>query len=219
MIYAASFASVFSDLMNGFGYTLIIFFVTLVLSVPLGLFIMFGSVSKIKVLKVLTKGFVWAIRGTPLMLQVIVVFYVPGLLFNAPMKSRLAAVLIAFVVNYACYFSEIYRGGLEGVSQGQYEAGYVLGMKKHQVFFHIVLMQIVRRIMAPMGNEVTTLVKDTSLARVVMIVELIQAAQFKAATDGIIWPLFFTGVFYLIFIGGLTVLFGYLEKKLDYYKI
>ncbi|MGI6594854.1 MAG: amino acid ABC transporter permease [Christensenellales bacterium] len=219
MLFAVSFASVFSDLMDGFGYTLIIFFVTLALSVPLGLLIMFGAVSKFKPLKWLTKTFVWIIRGTPLMLQVIVVFYVPGLVFNAPFKSRLAAVLIAFVINYACYFSEIYRGGLESIPQGQYEAGYVLGMKKRQVFFHIVLMQIVKRILPPMGNEVTTLVKDTSLARVIMIVELIQAAQFQTARHGIIWPLFFTGVFYLIFIGGLTLLFGYLEKKLDYYKI
>lgn len=219
MLFAVQTSKVISDLFNGFGYTILIFFVTLAFSIPLGLIVMFGTIAKFKPLKWLMKAIVWMVRGTPLMLQIIVIFYVPGLLFDAPFKSRLTAVLIAFIINYACYFSEIYRGGLESIPKGQYEAGYVLGMKKGQVFFHIILMQIIRRITAPMGNEVITLVKDTSLARVVMVVELIKASEMQTARYGIIWPLFLTGVFYLVVVGILTLILSFLEKKLDYYKI
>lgn len=151
------------------------------------------------------------------MLQIITVFYVPGLLFDTPVKSRMTALLIAFVINYAAYFSEIYRGGIESIPKGQYEAGQVLGMTKTQIFFKVVLLQIIKRILPPMSNEIITLVKDTSLARIIAVGELIRAAQ-DYVTIGYIWPLFYTGVFYLIFCGVLTLIFGYLEKKLDYYK-
>ncbi|MBE6708870.1 MAG: amino acid ABC transporter permease [Ruminococcaceae bacterium] len=205
-------------LLDGLEYTCLIFALTLVLALPLGLVISFGSMSKFKPLAYLVKTFVWIIRGVPLMLQVIIFFYVPGILLGKPIFSRLASVVAAFVINYACYFSEIYRGGIESIPRGQYEAGQVLGMKKSQVFFKIVLMQVVKRILAPMSNEVITLVKDTALARVIMIVEVIKAAE-NLASYGLMWPLFYTAVFYLIFVGALTLLFGFFEKKLDYYKV
>ena len=206
------------NLLSGLEQTCLIFALTLVLALPLGLVIAFGSMSKFKPLAFVTKVFVWIVRGVPLMLQVIIVFYVPGFLLGTPLLSRFASVIAAFVINYACYFSEIYRGGIESISKGQYEAGQVLGMTKSQVFFKVILMQVVKRILAPMSNEVITLVKDTALARVIMIVELIQAAQ-NFAAYGLIWPLFYTAVFYLIFVGILTLLFGYFEKKLSYYRV
>ncbi len=205
------------SLLAGLEQTCLIFALTLVLALPLGLVISFGSMSKFKPLAYVTKIFVWIIRGVPLMLQVIIVFYVPGFLFGTPLFTRFGSVIAAFVINYACYFSEIYRGGIESISKGQYEAGQVLGMTKSQIFFKVVLMQVVKRILAPMSNEVITLVKDTALARVIMIVEIIQAAQNYAAY-GLMWPLFYTAVFYLIFVGLLSLLFGYFEKKLNYYK-
>ncbi len=211
------FWEVTQSLLSGLWNTCLIFALTLVLALPLGLVISFGSMSKFKPLAFVVKVFVWIIRGVPLMLQVIIIYYVPGFLLGTPVFSRFVAVIVAFVINYACYFSEIYRGGIEGIPQGQYEAGKVLGMTKTQVFFHVVLMQVVKRILAPIANEVITLVKDTALARVIMVVELIQAAQNYAAY-GMMWPLFYTAVFYLIFVGLLTLLFGYFEKKLDYYK-
>ena len=204
-------------LLSGLEQTCLIFALTLLLALPLGLVISFGSMSKFKPLAYLVKVFVWIIRGVPLMLQVIVVFYVPGFIFGAPLFSRFGSVVAAFVINYACYFSEIYRGGIESISKGQYEAGQVLGMSKTQVFFKVILLQVTKRILAPMSNEVITLVKDTALARVIMIVEIIQAAQ-NFAAYGLMWPLFYTAVFYLIFVGLLTILFGKLEKKLDYFK-
>ena len=212
------FIEVTLSLLSGLEQTCLIFALTLVLALPLGLLISFGSMSKFKPLAMVTKFFVWIVRGVPLMLQVIIVFYVPGFLLGTPLFSRFASVIAAFVINYACYFSEIYRGGIESISIGQYEAGQVLGMSKIQIFFHIILMQVIKRILAPMSNEVITLVKDTALARVIMIVEIIQAAQ-NFAAYGLMWPLFYTAVFYLIFVGLLTLLFGYLEKKLSYYKV
>ena len=206
------------SLLKGLEQTCLIFALTLVLALPLGLVISFGSMSKFKPLSLVTKIFVWIIRGVPLMLQVIIVFYVPGYLLGTPLFSRFGSVIAAFVINYACYFSEIYRGGIESISKGQYEAGQVLGMTKSQIFFKVVLMQVVKRILAPISNEVITLVKDTALARVIMIVELIKAAQ-EFAAYGLMWPLFYTAVFYLIFVGLLSLLFGYFEKKLDYYKV
>ena len=206
------------SLLNGLEQTTLLFALTLLMALPLGLIISFGSMSKFKPLAYLTKIFVWIIRGVPLMLQVIIVFYVPGFLFGEPIFSRFGSVVAAFVINYACYFSEIYRGGIESIPRGQYEAAQVLGMKKSETFFTVILMQVVKRILAPMSNEVITLVKDTALARVIMIVELIQAAQNWAAY-GLMWPLFYTAVFYLIFVGILSLLFGYFEKKLSYYKI
>lgn len=212
------FWEVTSTLLEGFQQTCLIFALTLVLALPLGLAISFGSMSKFKPLAYVIKTVIWIIRGVPLMLQVIIVFYVPGFLFGTPLFTRFGSVVAAFVINYACYFSEIFRGGIEGISRGQYEAGAVLGMTKTQVFFQVILMQVVKRIIPPMSNEVITLVKDTALARVIMIVELIQAAQ-NFAAYGLMWPLFYTAVFYLAFVGILTLLFGFAEKKLDYYKV
>ena len=206
------------QLFTGFGTTCLLFILTLVLSVPLGLIVCFGSMSKFKPLQYLSKLIVWIIRGTPLMLQIIVVFYVPGLLFDYPMQSRFTAVLVAFVINYACYFSEIYRGGIQSIPRGQTEAAAVLGMKKSQAFFYVTLPQVVKRIMPPMSNEIITLVKDTSLARVISVYEIIWAGQAFIKSEGIIWPLLATGVFYLAFNGILTLLFGKIEKKLSYYN-
>ncbi len=212
-----SFVQVSIELLEGFLQNCYLFGATLLFSLPLGLIISMGSMSKIKILKFITKAFVWVIRGTPLMLQLFVVFYVPGLLFDTPMKSRMTAALIAFVINYAAYFSEIYRGGIESIPKGQYEAGQVLGMTKSQIFFKVVLMQVVKRIIPPMSNEIITLVKDTSLARVIAVSEiLMQATDFTS--KGIIWPLFYTALFFLAFCGILTLLFNYIEKKFDYYR-
>lgn len=216
--FLKTFLEVTLQLLDGFKLTIFIFAVTLVGALPLGLLITFGSMSKIKVIKGLTKGFVWIIRGTPLMLQIILVFYGPGLIFHTTGLHRLPAVIIAFIINYACYFSEIYRGGIESISQGQYEAGQVLGMTKTQIFFKIILAQVIKRIIPPMGNEIITLVKDTSLARVVSCVELLKAAQDIVGLKAIIWPIFYIGAFYLLFTGILTIVFGKIEKKLDYYK-
>lgn len=214
-----SFSQVTISLLEGFGNTVLLFAATLVVSLPLGLIVCFGSMSKFAPIRWLARIFVWIIRGTPLMLQVMVVFYVPGLMFNYPMRSRFIAVLIAFVINYACYFSEIYRGGIESIPKGQYEAGQVLGMTKIQVFMRIILPQVIKRILSPMSNEVITLVKDTSLARVIAVEEIIFAAQGIVNSYALIWPLFYSGAFYLIFVGILTLLFRFAEKKLSYYKV
>ncbi len=210
--------SVTLTLLGGFKTTFNIFLITLVFSLPLGLIITFGSMSKIKPIKWLFKTFVWIIRGTPLMLQIIVIFYCPSLIFDVDALPRLTAVLIAFVINYSAYFSEIYRAGIEAIPQGQYEAGQVLGMTKAQVFFKVVLFQVIKRIVPPMGNEIITLVKDTSLARIIAVEEIIMVAQRYISAKALIWPLFYSGLFYLMFCGILTILFGYIERKLDYYK-
>lgn len=212
------FLGVNAQLLGGFKYTLLIFFITLVAAIPLGLPIALGSMSRFKPLRWISRAFVWVIRGTPLMLQIMVVFYVPGLVFGTPFRSRIIAVIIAFIINYAAYFSEIYRGGIESIPVGQYEAGQVLGLTKAQTFFKVVLFQVVKRIMAPMSNEVITLVKDTSLANVIAVGELIMSAQNIVKVYAIIWPLFYTAIFYLIFCGVLTLLFNALEKKLNYYR-
>ena len=206
------------SILGGLKWTALIFALTLLFALPLGLIIAFGSMSKFKPLAYVTKVFVWIIRGVPLMLQIFVVFYVPGILVEGFSGfDRFPAVLIAFVINYACYFSEIYRGGIESISKGQYEAGEVLGMTKSQIFFKVVLMQVVKRIIPPMSNEVITLVKDTALARVISITEMLKAAE-NFAAYGLVWPMFYTAVFYLAFVGLLTLLFGFFEKKLSYYK-
>ena len=211
------FINITLDLLVGFGETLKIFFVTLAFSLPLGLIIAFGSMSKFKPLSALTRGFVWVIRGTPLMLQLITVYYGPGLIFGQVLLTSTAAVYITFSINYACYFSEIYRGGIESISKGQYEAGQVLGMTKSEIFFKIILLQVVKRIIPPMSNEIITLIKDTSLANTIVVCELIFEAK-EFMLEGLIWPLFAAGAFYLIFVGVLTVLFNKAEKKLDYFK-
>ena len=211
------FLPVTLELLGGFWESLKVFTLTLLFSIPLGLVICFGSMSRFSPLKLLSRGFVWVIRGTPLMLQLIIIFYGPGLLFDITGLSRFTATIVAFSVNYACYFSEIYRGGIESIPQGQYEAGQVLGMTKTQIFFKVVLLQVIKRIVAPMSNEVITLVKDTSLARIIGIYEIIWAGE-SFIKKGLIWPLFYTAVFYLAFVGLLTLLFGFIEKKLDYYR-
>lgn len=212
------FWSITLDLLVGFGETLKIFFVTLGAALPLGLLIAFGSMSRFRPLAALMRAFVWVIRGTPLMLQLIVVYYGPGLVFGNMLLSSHMAVYITFSINYACYFSEIYRGGIQSISQGQYEAGQVLGMTKSQTFFRVILLQVIKRILAPMSNEIITLVKDTSLARIITYYELIYFAQRYIKNAGILWPLFYTAVYYLVFTAILTLLFRWLEKKLDYFK-
>ena len=194
------------ELLGGFLETIKVFVLTLLFSLPLGLVISFGSMSKFTPLRALVKGIVWIIRGTPLMLQLIIVFYGPGLMFGLPAMPRFTATILAFSINYACYFSEIYRGGIESIPQGQYEAGQVLGMTKGQIFFKVVLLQVVKRILAPISNEVITLVKDTSLARIIGIYEIIWAGE-SFIKKGLIWPLFYTGAFYLIFSGLLNIFF------------
>ncbi len=211
------FLPVTLQLLAGFWESLKIFVLTLVFSLPLGLVICFGSMSKFSPLKALVRTFVWIIRGSPLMLQLIIIFYGPGLMFGLPAMPRFTATIIAFSINYACYFSEIYRGGIESISKGQYEAGQVLGMTKQQIFFEIILLQVIKRILAPISNEVITLVKDTSLARIIGIYEIIWAGE-SFIKKGLIWPLFYTGAFYLLFSGLLTILFNKLEKKLDYFR-
>lgn len=212
------FVNITQQLFKGFGENSLIFIVTLILSLPLGFIVSMGSRSRFAPLKIVTKVFVWIIRGTPLMLQLFVVFYVPPLIsggsFNFP---RMNAALIAFVINYAAYFSEIFRGGIEAIPKGQYEAGQVLGMKKSQIFFKIVLLQVIKRITAPIGNEIITLVKDTSLASVIAIPEILMNAK-DFSMQGLIWPLFYSALFFLAFCGILTLLFSFFEKKLDYYK-
>ena len=204
------------SLLGSFKTNLIIFFGTIIAAVPLGLLITFCSMSKFKPLAYISKVFVWIIRGTPLLLQLFVVQYGPGILFDIPMQNRLLAAFIAFIINYAAYFSEIYRGGIESIPKGQYEAGQVLGLTKVQIFTRIVLMQVVKHIVPPMGNEIITLVKDTSLARIIGVAEIIQGAQ-VFTKQGLIWPLFSTGLFFLAMCGLLTLLFNWLEKKMNYY--
>ncbi len=204
------------SLLEGFGVNCFLFVVTLVLAVPLGLIITLGTMAKFKPLKWVMKTFVWIIRGTPLMLQLFVALYAPGL-FGHPMSSRTTAALIALVINYAAYFSEIFRGGIESIPVGQYEAGQVLGLTKVQVFFKIVLFQVIKRITPAMGNEIITLVKDTALARVIGITEILMSAS-RFAASGIIWPLFASGLYFLAFTALLSALLSYAEKRLDYYQ-
>ncbi|MGN1051299.1 MAG: amino acid ABC transporter permease [Acutalibacteraceae bacterium] len=211
------FLRVTYSLLEGFSVTLELFGLTLLLSLPIGLIICFGSMSSFKPLRWLVRTFVWMIRGTPLMLQLIIVYYGPGLILSTGLMPRFSAALVAFVINYSCYFSEVYRGGIESISKGQYEAGQVLGMTKSQIFFKVVLLQVIKRIVPPMSNEIITLVKDTSLARIIAVYEIIWCGQDYIKMAGLIWPLFYTAVFYLAFCGILTLLFNYIEKKLSYF--
>jgi polar amino acid transport system permease protein len=229
-----SFWEVTKFLLDGFWISLLIFGVTLLCGAPLGLPIAFCSMSKIKAVKAVSKVIVWIVRGVPLMLQIFIIYYVPGLLFDKPIFSqmdrffflnfgiqdagRIVAVLIAFTINYACYFSEIYRGGIESISKGQYEAGYVLGLTKSQIFRKIILKQVIQRIVPPMSNEIITLIKDTALANCIVVGEIILKAKLLAANEQLIWPLFYTGAFYLLFSGLLTVFFRRLERKLGHWQ-
>ena len=212
------FVQVTLDLLKGFGETVKIFALTLVFSLPLGLVLSFGSMSKFKPLSWLVKTLIWIIRGTPLMLQLIIVYYGPGLVFGVGLMERFNAVLVAFVINYSCYFSEIYRGGIQSVPKGQQEAGLVLGMTKSQIFFKVTLLQVIKRIVPPMSNEIITLVKDTSLARIIAVYEIIFVGQSFIKSNGLIWPLFYTAVFYLLFCGILTLVFRVIEKKMSYFN-
>ena len=229
-----TFGEVFIYLLDGFRYTCLIFFFTLLFSLPLGLLMSFCSMSKVKIVSVIMRLIVWVIRGIPLMLQIFMIYYLPGLIgtdnafaqidtyfivhYGLTDMGRFIAVIIAFSVNYAAYFSEIFRGGIESIPKGQYEAAQVLGMMRGQVFFRIILPQVVKRILPPMSNEIITLVKDTALSRVILISELIMQAE-KLLAQALIWPIFFTGLFYLIFVGILTLIFRAAEKKLSYYKV
>ena len=217
------FWTVTLSLLAGMGQLLKLFFLTLLFSLPLGLLIAFALRSRCKPVSWLFNVIVWIIRGTPLMLQLIIIFYGPGKWFDNNIwayfsDGRMAACVVAFVINYACYFAVIYKGGIEGVPVGQQEAGQVLGMTKSQIFFKVTLLQMVKRIVPPMSNEIITLVKDTSLARIIAVTELIKAGESYMKSAGIIWPLFYTAVFYLAFVGILTLLFNYIERKLSYFR-
>ena len=210
--------SVTLTLLSGFGITCLLFIITLLVALPLGLIVAFGGMSRLKVISVPVKVFIWIIRGTPLMLQILVVFYMPGLLLGWGSLERMTAVSIAFIINYSCYFAEIYRGGIESITKGQYEAGQVLGLTKSQIFFKVILLQVIKRIVPPMSNEIITLVKDTSLARIIAVEEILFVAFNRYVSAGVIWPLFYSGAFYLLFVGVLTLIFRFLEKKLSYFK-
>lgn len=212
------FLQVTTELLKGFGETVKIFALTLVFSLPLGLVFSFGSMSKFKPLSWLVKTVIWVVRGTPLMLQLLIVYYGPGLIFGWDLMERFNAVLVAFVINYSCYFSEIYRGGIQSIPKGQQEAGLVLGMTRTQIFFKVTLLQVVKRIVPPMSNEIITLVKDTSLARIISVYEIIFMGQSFIKSNGLIWPLFYTAVFYLVFCGILTLIFRAAEKKMSYFN-
>ena len=223
---AEQFPIVFEALNEGFVQTLKLFVVTLLGAIPVGLMICFCTMSKIKVVSSISKTLVWIIRGSPLMIQLLIVYYFPGLvmknnIWGSGESGRFIAASIAFIFNYACYFSEIFRSGIQGVPKGQQEAGQVLGLSSRQIFYKITLLQMIKRIVPPMSNEIITLVKDTSLARIIALQEVIWAGQaFMKGSRGIsgqIWPLFFTGVYYLVFSGLLTILLGKLEKKLSYF--
>ena len=219
------FWTVTLSLLEGFWMTIKLFLLTLAFALPIGLVLGLGSMSRFKPLKRVIEVLVWIIRGTPLMLQLIVIYYGPGLILNMPnfwgsgSSGRFVATLVAFVINYSCYFSVIYRGGIEAIPRGQYEAGQVLGMTKSQIFFKVILLQVIKRIVPPMSNEIITLVKDTSLARIIACYEIIWNAQAYIKSHGLIWPLFYTGAYYLLFCGILTLFFGWLERKMDYFRV
>lgn len=217
------FWTVTQSLLGGLATTFEIFILTLIFALPLGLVLAFGLLSRFRPLRSLVQVLVWIIRGTPLMLQLIIIFYGPGLwlgrtIWSGNEAGRITATVVAFVINYACYFSVIFRGGIEGVPAGQREAGQVLGMTKRQIFFKVTLLQMIKRVVPPMSNEIITLVKDTSLARIIAAYELTFAGAAFMKSDGLTWPLFYTGVFYLVFVGLLTLLFNYIERRLDYFK-
>ena len=205
------------SLLTGFGTTIKLFLLTLLFALPLGLVISFGSMSRITPIRWTTSTIVWIVRGSPLLLKILIIFYGPGLLFGLPLLPRFTAALLSFVINYACYFSEIFRGGIQSVPKGQAEAGAVLGMTKRQIFFKVTLLQVIKRIVPPMGNEFITLVKDTALVRVISVYEIIWMGE-SYIKKGLIWPLFYTAIFYLVFNGLLTILFNWLETRLDYFR-
>lgn len=226
------FLQVTAQLLEGFSTSVMLFVLTLIIALPLGLIISFCTISKFAPLRIFFKVIVWILRGTPLMLQIFVIFYLPGLLnlfvwptmntgwgwFDRTITTRFIAALVAFSINYAAYFSEIYRGGIESISKGQFEAGQVLGMTKAQIFFKVVLLQVVKRIIPPMSNEIITLIKDTALANFISVLDILYWAK-DFMLDGLIWPLFYAGAFYLVFVGLLTIIFNRVEKKLSYFRV
>lgn len=216
------FWNVTQELLFGFLTTLEIFALTLVFALPIGLVIALGTMSKWRILRYVLHVIVWIIRGTPLMLQLIVIFYLPGMMgynvWSGNETGRITATVVAFTINYACYFSVIFRGGIEGVPAGQREAGEVLGMTRRQIFFRVTLLQMIKRVVPPMSNEIITLVKDTSLARIIAAYELTFAGFSFMKSAGLVWPLFYTGVFYLAFVGVLTLVFNYIERRLSYFR-
>ena len=227
MSFGEQLPIVFSALNTGFLQTMRLFLITLVGALPLGMLLAIGEMSRFRLLRTIIKTVVWIIRGSPLMIQLLIIFYFPGLVFNTPLwgsgeSGRLAAASVAFIINYACYFCEIFRGGVQSIPVGQEEAGLVLGMKPTQIFFRVKLLQVIKAILPPISNEIITLVKDTSLARIIALQEIIWAGQAfmkgSRGISGVIWPLFFTGVYYLAFTGILTLLFGRLEKKLSFFR-
>ena len=227
MSFGEQLPIVFASLNTGFLQTLRLFLVTLAGAVPLGMLLAVGELSRLKLLRTIIKTLVWIIRGSPLMIQLLIIFYFPGLVFKTTLwgsgeNGRFAAAAVAFIINYACYFCEIFRGGIQGIPVGQEEAGLVLGMKPVQIFFRVKLLQVLKAILPPMSNEIITLVKDTSLARIIALQEIIWAGQSflkgSQGISGVIWPLFFTGIYYLVFTGILTILFAKLEKKLSYFR-
>jgi len=227
MSFGEQLPIVFASLNTGFLQTLRLFLVTLAGAVPLGMLLAVGELSRLKLLRTIIKTLVWIIRGSPLMIQLLIIFYFPGLVFKTTLwgsgeNGRFAAAAVAFIINYACYFCEIFRGGIQGIPVGQEEAGLVLGMKPVQIFFRVKLLQVLKAILPPMSNEIITLVKDTSLARIIALQEIIWAGQAflkgSQGISGVIWPLFFTGIYYLVFTGILTILFAKLEKKLSYFR-
>ncbi len=226
-VFLEQFPIVFNSLNIGFLQTVKLFGVTLAGALPLGLVICFGSMSRFKPLSGFCRVVIWIIRGTPLMIQLLIIYYFPGLVLGNTIwgggeSGRFIAASIAFIINYACYFSEIYRAGIQGVPVGQSEAGLVLGMTRRQIFFDVTLLQMVKRIVPPMSNEILTLVKDTSLARIIALQEIIWAGQSfmkgSQGISGVIWPLFFTAVYYLVFNGILTIIFGRVEKRLQFFQ-
>ncbi len=227
MSFGEQLPIVFSALNTGFLQTLRLFLITLVGALPLGMLLAIGEMSRFRLLRMFIRTVVWAVRGSPLMIQLLIIFYFPGLVFNTPLwgggeSGRFAAAAVAFILNYSCYFCEIFRGGIQGIPVGQEEAGLVLGMKPVQIFFRVKLLQVIKAILPPISNEIITLVKDTSLARIIALQEIIWAGQaFMKGSQGIsgaIWPLFFTGFYYLLFTGLLTLLFSHLEKKLSFFR-
>ena len=227
MSFGEQLPIVFSALNTGFLQTLRLFLITLVGALPLGMLLAIGEMSRFRLLRMFIRTVVWAVRGSPLMIQLLIIFYFPGLVFNTPLwgsgeSGRFAAAAVAFIINYSCYFCEIFRGGIQGIPVGQEEAGLVLGMKPVQIFFRVKLLQVIKAILPPISNEIITLVKDTSLARIIALQEIIWAGQaFMKGSQGIsgaIWPLFFTGIYYLAFTGLLTLLFSHLEKKLSFFR-
>ena len=228
MNFGQQFPIVFASLNTGFLQTLRLFVVTLAGALPLGMLLAVAEMSRFRPLRAVIKTLVWIIRGSPLMIQLLIIFYLPGLVFKTPLwpsgeSGRFAAAAVAFIINYACYFCEIFRGGIQGIPAGQEEAGLVLGMKPVQIFFRVKLLQVVKAIMPPISNEIITLIKDTSLARIIALQEVIWAGQSflkgSQGISGVIWPLFFTAVYYLACSGLLTLLFNYIERKLNFFRV